>query len=134
MVSNIIKLSLGSLLFFLFLACLNENNIKVSKKSILQDPCKYYAYDAGQIVSNLSCYSCHIRGGEKLNDIPSFDELAAMDSLKLINFVFIKKHNSDYSMKGAFKTSRLDTLSDCDIKSVIRYIKDYGRNIPMPNQ
>jgi len=134
MVSNIIKLSLGSLLFFVFVACLNKNkiDIKVFKKSSLTDSCKYYAEDARQLVSNLSCYSCHITGGERLNDIPSFDKLAAMDSLKLVNYVFIKKHNGDYNRKGAFQTSKMDTLSDCEIKSAIRYIKDAGRNIPMP--
>ena len=136
MVSNIIKLSLGSLLFFLFVACLNKNkiDIKVSKKSSLPDSCKYYAEDARQLVSNLSCYSCHIKGGERLNGIPSFDELAAMDSLKLVNFVFVKKHNGNYNMKGAFKTSRMDTLSGCEIKSAIRYIKDAGRYIAIPSQ
>jgi len=55
-----------------------------------------------------------------------------MDSLKLLNFVFTKKHNGNYSMKGAFKTARMDTLSDCEIKSAIRYIRDYGRDIPIP--
>lgn len=124
MVSNTIKLSLGSLLFFLFVGCLIKNkiDIQVSKKSSLPDSCKYCAEYASQLVSNLSCYSCHIKGGERLNDISSFDELVAMDSLKLVNYVFIKKHNGDYNRKGAFQTSRMDTLSDCEIKSVIRYI------------
>ncbi|OWK71740.1 hypothetical protein CBW18_04530 [Pedobacter sp. AJM] len=134
MVSNTIKLSLGSILFFLFVACINENkiNIKAQKKNSLPDSCRYYAYDARQIISNLSCYNCHIRRGERLNNILSFDELATMDSSKLVNFVFIKRHNGNYSMKGAFKTNRMDTLSDCEIKNAIHYIKDYGRDIPMP--
>lgn len=133
-VSNTTRLSLGSILLFMFVACINENKIKIKapKKNSLPNSCRYYAYDAGQIVSNLSCYNCHIRRGERLNNIPSFDELAAMDSLKLLNFVFTKKHNGNYSMKGAFKTARMDTLSDCEIKSAIRYIRDYGRDIPIP--
>jgi len=57
-----------------------------------------------------------------------------MDSLKLIDFVFTKKHKGWYGKTGTFKTPRMDTLSECQIKSVIRYIKDQGRDIPMSNQ
>lgn len=138
MASSTTKLSLGSLLLFLILACVNESKnteSTVVKKKSIDETCKYYAYDAQQIVSNLSCYNCHVRTDERLdNNIPTFSELSAMDSLKLINYAFKKRHKGDYSKKGAFKTSRMDTLSDCEIKSAIRYIKDYNRNIPMPGQ
>ncbi|WP_157263331.1 hypothetical protein [Pedobacter sp. R20-19] len=49
----------------------------------------------------------------------------------LIDYAFTKKHKGLYSKTGTFKASRMDTLSDCEIKSVIRYIKDFGRDIPM---
>ncbi|WP_316828228.1 hypothetical protein [Pedobacter miscanthi] len=136
MVSNTIRLSLGSLLFFAMLACTNKSknteNIAVKKK--IDATCKYYAYDAQQTVSNLGCYNCHVRTDKRLFEIPTFSELSIMDSLKLVDYAFTKKHKGNYSKKGAFKTSRMDTLTDCEIKSTIRYIKDYERNIVMPTQ
>ena len=135
MVSNIIKLSLGSILFLFTAACLNKpkskENTLIKKKLI--DTCRYYAYDVHQIVSNLGCYNCHIWAGKRLNEISTFEELAEMDSLKLINYAFTKKHKGWYSKTGSFKTARMDTLTDCEIKNVIRYIKDAARNIPMPS-
>ncbi|GAA4208986.1 hypothetical protein GCM10022289_33780 [Pedobacter jeongneungensis] len=132
MVSNIIKLSLGSLLVLIFFNCKNAEKRGKNMTKISTETCNYYKYDAHQIVSNLSCYDCHLRTNERLdNNIPTFGELSAMDSLKLVDYAFTKKHKGDYSKEGAFKTSRMDTLTDCEIKSAIRYIKDYGRDIPM---
>ncbi|MBE5322345.1 hypothetical protein IM793_24600 [Pedobacter sp. MR2016-19] len=138
--SNIIKLSLGSLLTLLIISCINKSennsNAMVIKKKII-DTCKYYAYDAHQIVSNLSCKSCHLSPDLEERDDrgwPTFRGLAAMDSLKLIDYVFTKKHKGSYSKNGAFKTTIMDTLNECEIKSVIRYIKDSGRDIPMSSQ
>lgn len=136
MVLNIIKLSLGSILFLFTAACLNKpkskENTLIKKK--LSDTCRYYAYDVHQIVSNLGCYNCHIWAGNRLNEISTFEELAKMDSLKLINYAFTKKHKGWYSKTGSFKTARMDTLTDCEIKNVIRYIKDAGRDISLPSQ
>ncbi len=97
MVSNTIKLSLGSLLFFVMLACINKSkNNKLITKKITVDSCNYYKYDARQIVSNLSCYNCHLRTDERLdNNIPTFSELSAMDSLKLVDYTFTKKHKGE---------------------------------------
>lgn len=136
MVSNTIKISLGSLLFFVIMACLNdsENNTRVIKK-ITVDSCKFYKYDARQTISNLSCYNCHVRLEKRLdNNIATFSELSAMDSLKLIDYAFTKRHKGDYGKKGAFKTSEMDSLSECEIKNAIQYIKNYNRNIPMSSQ
>jgi len=63
-------------------------------------------------------------------NIFTFQEISNMDSLKLIDYAFTKKHKGWYSKSGTFKGSKMDTLSDCEIKSVIRYIKDAGRAIP----
>lgn len=60
----------------------------------------------------------------------TFRELSNLDSLKLIEYVFKKKHNGWYEKNGTFMASRMDTLNDCEIKSVIRYIKDYNRDTP----
>ncbi|KQM78841.1 hypothetical protein ASE74_12845 [Pedobacter sp. Leaf216] len=134
---SIIKLSLGSLLLTLLYACSNEikNNEDVKKKKA--DTCKFYRYNAGQIISNLGCKNCHIRMAIEEKDeygAITFIGLAAMDSLKIVDYAFTKKHKGWYSKSGTFKGSKMDTLSDCEIKSVIRYIKDAGRDIPMSSQ
>ncbi|MGN7989213.1 hypothetical protein ACTJKC_17830 [Pedobacter sp. 22226] len=136
MVSNTIRLSLGSLLIFLMLACRSEpdNVTNVAQKKPI-DTCRYYRYDARHIVSDLGCYNCHVKNGERWYEMPTFKELSAMDSLKLIDYAFTKKHKGWYSKNGTFKTVKMDTLSDCEIKSAIRYIKDYNRDLPpMPSQ
>jgi len=140
MVLNITKLSLGSLLMPMIISCNNQsehnaNAVIVNKK--LKDTCKYQAYDEHQIISNLSCKSCHLSPDIEIEDDrgwPTFRGLANMDSLKLVDYVFTKKHQDSYSKNGAFKTNIMDTLNDCQIKSVIRYIKDSGRDIAVPTQ
>jgi len=134
MVLNTIKINLGSVLLILFFSCQNVTK-NISKK--LTDTCNYYRYDAGQIVSNLGCKNCHLRMTVDKKDeygSPTFIGLASMDSLKIIEYAFTKKHKGWYGNNGNFRTTRMDTLSDCQIKSVIRYIKDAARNIPMPSQ
>lgn len=131
-VSNLIKLSFGSLLSILLFACQNakENTVK---KSI--DTCRFSRYDVGQLISNFGCKNCHIASIEERVDSKgsiTSRGLAALDSLKLIDYTFTKKHKGWYSKTGTFKASQMDTLSDCEIRSVIHYIKDFGRDIPMP--
>lgn len=57
-----------------------------------------------------------------------------MDSVKLVSYAFTKKHKGWYGKTGTFKDAKMDTLSDCEIKSAIRYIKDAGRSIAIPGQ
>lgn len=137
MVSNIIKLSLGSLLVLLFFNCKNAEKRDKNMINVSTDTCKYYRYDAGQIISNLGCKNCHISMSIEKKDeygAITFVGLAAMDSLKLIDYAFTKKHKGWYSKNGTFKGSKMDTLSYCEIKGVIRYIKDFGRGIPLATQ
>jgi len=134
MVSNLIKLSLGSLLSILLFACQNVKE-NIIKKSV--DTCRFSRYDVGQLISNFGCKNCHIGSIEERIDSKgsiSFRGLAAVDSLKLIDYIFTKKHKGWYNKDGNFKTARMDTLSECEIKNIIRYIKDSGRDIPMPTQ
>ncbi len=56
----------------------------------------------------------------------TFSDLVSMDILKLIDYVFNKKHKGWYSKTRTFKASQMDTLSDCEIRNVIRFIKDFG--------
>jgi len=137
MVSNTIKLSLGSLFVLLFFNCKNTEKRNKNVIKISADTCRYYRYDAGQIISNLGCKNCHLSLNiEKIDDKGSttFRGLAAMDSLKLIDYAFTKKHKGWYSKSGPLKSAKMDTLSKCEIKGVIRYIKDFGRDIPVSSQ
>ena len=134
MVSNLIKLSLGSLLSILLFACQNVKE-NIIKKSV--DTCRFSRYNVGQLITNFGCKNCHIGSIEERIDSKgsiSFRGLAAVDSLKLIDYIFTKKHKGWYNKDGNFKTARMDTLSECEIKNIIRYIKDSGRDIPMPTQ
>jgi hypothetical protein len=135
MVSNITRLSLGSILLLLLCSC--RNNKEIKKKTEAIDTCKYYRYHAGQIVSNLGCKNCHLLTDVEIKDDRgwvTFGGLARMDSLRLIDYTFTKRHKDWYSKNGPFKATRIDTLSDCEIKGVIRYIKDFGRDTPMSSQ
>lgn len=130
MVLNTIKITLGSILLLLAIACHTQE-----KKKSDQNTCRYYAYDAHQIVSNLGCKNCHVPYGDRMDkNILTMKEISIIDSLKLVNYTFTKKHKGSYSKNGAFKTTIMDTLNECEIKSVIRYIKDSGRDIPLPSQ
>lgn len=62
MVSNAIKITFGSFLLFSIVSCVNETKNKpdVVVKKTTTDTCRYYAYDAKNIISNLGCYNCHI--------------------------------------------------------------------------
>ncbi len=138
MVLNTTKISFGSLLLFLTLACINESKnaeTTIVKKKSIDEICKYYTYDAHQIVSNLGCKNCHVPYGDRMDkNILTMKEISVIDSLKLVNYTFTRKHKGWYSKSGPYKDAKMDTLSDCEIKSVIRYIKDEGRDTPMSNQ
>ena len=137
MFTNAIRLSLGSVLFLFIAACVNKpvpDRNTLDKKKVV-DTCRYYRYEAGQVISTLGCRNCHLEPYMELKDDrgwPTFRGLANMDSLKLIDYVFTKKHKGWYSKTGSFKAARMDTLNDFEIKSAVRYIKDAGRNIPIP--
>ncbi|GGE44235.1 hypothetical protein EV200_101260 [Pedobacter psychrotolerans] len=136
MVSNITKLGLGSLILFFISACTIEPKKNNLNKKIA-DTCKYNVYNAGRIVSNLSCKFCHLSPDLAIKDDkgwPTFRGLARMDSLKLIDYTFTKKHKGWFSKNGPYKNAKIDTLSDCEIRSVIRYIKDFDRDISLPSQ
>ncbi|WP_029286900.1 hypothetical protein [Pedobacter sp. R20-19] len=137
-VLNTIKLSLGSLFFAIFFSCVNKpksiENIAINQNRL--DTCIYDKHIGRQIMSGLGCDNCHTKlGSNRYKDIPTFDDISILDSLKILEFSFIKRHNGWYNKNGDLKSARMDTLSDCEIKSVIRYIKDYNRDTPpMPSQ
>ncbi|WP_157255358.1 hypothetical protein [Pedobacter sp. Leaf216] len=142
MVSNIIRLSLGSLLIISFIiGCTGKNNKEAATKNrakMLVDTCDaLYLAKGSDLEFNIGCRSCHVEQEKRYYPkVPSYFELSKMDSLKLRDFIFISKH------KGYFKSERflsnkiktLDSLSDCDRKNLIHYIKEYNRPQALPTK
>ena len=132
---NITKLSLGSLLLVLLtLSCINRNNDKSDALAkIKTDTCKIDPEKADALGSDISCTSCHTLAKERVSpDVFTMKEVSDMNSLKLRDFLFIIRHKKNLSLykEAAITKQRLkkiDSLSDCDRKNLIHYIKEYNR-------
>jgi len=132
---NTIKLNLGNLLMisFLTVGCVNKTKVSDQTNKVITDTCKL-SFDIGyEIGSNISCRSCHAQGEQRnaLN-LPTMNELSATDSLKLDDFLFITKHkkNLDFfkdSPISMLRLKRIDSLSECDRKNLLHFIKEYSR-------
>ncbi|MCX2495879.1 hypothetical protein OQX63_20460 [Pedobacter sp. PF22-3] len=132
---NITKLSLGNLLLVLLtLSCINRNNdSSETLAKIKTDTCKIDQEKADALGSDISCTSCHTLAEERVSpNVFTMKEVSDMDSLKLRDFLFIIKHKKNLSLyKDAPITKqrlkKIDSLSDCDRKNLIHYIKEYNR-------
>lgn len=136
MVSNLIKLNLGSLLICVVIACSsNTGRENTQLVKTLTDTCgDLRKYTGSFILSHVGCSGCHSAGEKRtFSDIPTFSEVAATDSLKLSDYIFKTKHDSLYTKEPMLKehgNKKLDSLSECQKKSLIHYIKDSNRKIP----
>ncbi|AMP98929.1 hypothetical protein AY601_2024 [Pedobacter cryoconitis] len=133
MVSNIIRLSLGSFTICLFLSSCNSQESKHIKDVTYtkNDTCRLDLSKGEAVILKLGeCRYCHL-----INDVPRFKknipifkELAAFDSLKLSNFIFVGKHNGMYKKVFPQVVKRVDSLDDCQKQNLIHFIKDAGLN------
>lgn len=133
MVSNIIRLSLGSFYFIILtLGCKSdkEDKSRATQNKVTIDTCKLSLAKGNNLEFNIGCSGCHT-AHEKRNflNVPSFPELSRMDSLKLKDFIFINKHKGYFKKEPAlnFRLKKIDSLSECDRKNLIHYIKQYNR-------
>lgn len=97
------------------------------------DTCKVDTEKSEKLGQGISCTSCHTLADERVGpNVFTMKEVSDMDSLKLRDFLFIVKHKKNLSLyKDAPITKqrlkKIDTLSDCDRKNLIHYIKEYNR-------
>ncbi|SHG41976.1 hypothetical protein [Pedobacter caeni] len=129
---NTIRLSLISLMIFLMFACTSNNKEQQKGLKEKTDPCRLYLYEGNTILSEIGCRNCHLRAGTQrlAPNIPLFKELSAMDSLKLKDYIFKSKHNGMYSNELKSSGEKLDSLTECQIRNLTHYIKNFNRNIP----
>jgi len=92
-------------------------------------------YTGSFILSDVGCSGCHtLTDKRSFPELPAFSEVAATDSLKLSNYIFKTKHNNLYIKEPMLRdhgNKKLDSLSECQRRSLISYIKDYHRNNPV---
>lgn len=127
---NTIRINLSSLLLCFFIACTGTNQKQGNKKpETKKDTCKLDLYVGSNIELSLGCGNCHKLMGDRVaSKIPTYLELSKIDSLKLKEFIFKTKHKNMYP--EYYKVKRLDTLSECEIRNLMHYIKNFGRGIP----
>ncbi|GAA4201280.1 hypothetical protein GCM10022289_14400 [Pedobacter jeongneungensis] len=132
---NITKLSLGSLLMVLIaLSCRNNDKTDVLVKN-KTDTCKVDTEKAEKLGRGISCTSCHTLADERVGpNVFTMKEVSDMDSLKLRDFLFIIKHKKNLSLyKDApiakQRLEKIDSLSECDRKNLIHYVKEYNRHM-----
>lgn len=137
MVLNTIKVSFGSVLLLLFVACTNtgnQHNRQNSISKVQKDTCQLDLGAAESIELHVGCGNCHTYDPKRqFPQVPTFKEIADIDSLTLSDFIFKTRHKG-YFLKDTILSNHnnkaLDTLSECDKKNLIHFIKSNNRRIP----
>lgn len=137
MVSNTIKLSLGSLLLIFAISCTNGNHKKIEQtktSNVLKDTCQLDLGAAQNIELGVGCGNCHTYDEKRrYQKLPTYSEISAMDSLKLSDFIFKTRHNG-YFLKDTMLVNHnnkaLDTLNECEKRNLMFFIKSVNRHFP----
>ncbi|MCX2485023.1 hypothetical protein [Pedobacter sp. MR2016-24] len=133
MVLYTIKRNLGSIIIgCCLLACNNSHHTNEKVLAVKIDSCQLSLSFGDAVMAKMGeCRYCHLRGDVPRfeENVPTLTELAAMDSLKISNFIFIGGHSGMYkeSSSPLFKR-KLDSLDDCEKRNLIHFIKDYKRS------
>lgn len=137
MVLNIIKVSLGSFLVLVFFSCTNGGHQKTDSNNISKiqkDNCQLDLGRAQSIELHVGCGNCHTYDSKRqFTQVPTFKEIADIDSLKLSDFIFKTRHNG-YFLKDTIllnhNNKALDTLDECEKRNLVYFIKSNNRRIP----
>jgi hypothetical protein len=137
MALNIIKVSLGRFLVLVFFSCTNGRHQKTDSNSISKiqkDTCQLDLGSAQSIELHVGCGNCHTYDAKRqFPQVPTFKEIADIDSLKLSNFIFKTRHNG-YFLKDTIllnhNNKALDTLDECEKRNLVYFIKSNNRRIP----
>lgn len=129
---NIIKLSLGSLaICFIIVACNNNRPLQSREsKSVLKDSCRLERSAGSMAIAKVGeCRHCHLMFDvpRMRADIPILNEIAALDSLKLSDYLFKSRHKGMYPKSYPSSNKAIDSLDDCERKNLIHFIKNAGR-------
>jgi len=137
MVLNTIKVSLGSLALILFMSC-NQGNKRtenpIPKPAIQKLSCILDLGATESIELHVGCGNCHTSNAERaFPNVPTYAEIAAIDSLKLSDFIFKQRHNG-YFLRDTIllnhNNKAIDTLDECERRNLIHFIKSNNRRIP----
>ena len=135
MVRNII--SLGSIAIVLFISC-NQGNKRTesakSKPAMQKLSCILDLGATESIELHVGCGNCHTSNANRaFSNVPTYAEIAAIDSLKLSDFIFKKRHNG-YFLRDTIllnhNNKAIDTLDECERRNLIHFIKSNNRRIP----
>lgn len=135
--SNLIRLSLISMISLIAVACLNSTPKKSSSiiTNVKIDSCSYKESDAVDAEMITGCANCHTYNEHRtFPEVPTYKEISALDSLKLSDFIFKTRHNGYFIKETKLNRNNkaIDSLNECQRKNLVHFIKDYNRKIPTP--
>ena len=137
MASNILKLSFGSILISVLFACTGtpeKGSVKHQPSTIKKDTCELRSYIGDNIDLKVGCSGCHGPWDKRTYpNVPTFSEISAIDSLRLVTFIFKTKHKGYYLKEPMLRdhgNKKLDSLDDCQKRNLVHFIKNYNRKIP----
>jgi len=126
---------MGIVLFYLMISCSSNHRSEENSLRTSVDSCLVNLYDGELLLDKIGiCRSCHLAGpGPRFDAMTlTFNELSVLESSKISDYVFAKKHGGmfvkDYPESGQV----IDSLSNCDKKNLIHLIKAAAKNTPVP--
>jgi len=112
------------------IACTSGTSGKLKVAFTAADTCKADRIKGRILGDKLSCTNCHFAWDEATRlreDILLLREISLMDSVKLSSYIFKTRHNGMFSKDFPDAKNTVDSLSDCDQKNLIHYLKDHNR-------
>lgn len=116
---------------FIIVAYNNNRPLQSQKsKSVLKDSCRLERSTGSMVIAKVGeCRHCHLMFDvpRMRAHIPIMNEIAALDSLKLSDYLFRSRHNGMYTKSYPSSNKAIDSLDECERKNLIHFIKNAGR-------